>query len=185
MTFHKALGSFLTLGLLSACTSLPAGSGTPAGGATLEIRPMVKAGGYTAQAVVERYTRDSIDHLTITLQRKAPVQEELTSQSIAQDELDQTVRFSNLKANSTYWIEAKAYKAANESLPENLISEPATAAITVTNDDAVIVLEGQAFGIQLKDVEFNGIGSTMFGIQDGGYVTTAPATLSLVTPPAP
>ena len=180
MTYGKHLGALLTLGLLSACTTFPGGAGTPEGGATLELRTLIKAGGYTAQAVVERYTKDSIHHMTVTLQRKAPVQEEAAAQSVAKADLDGTIRFSKLKANSTYWIEAKAYKAADESLPANLISNPATAAITVTNNDAVIVLDGQAFGIQLKDVAFSGTGETWFDFYEGGYVTPDPATLSLV-----
>jgi|GEM_PF-4983439 len=179
MTNAKVLGAFLTLGLLSACTTPPGGSGTPAGGATLELRPMFQTGGYAAQAVVELNTKASIDHLTVTLQRKAPVQEDSVSQSVSKSQLDETIRFSGLKANSTYWIEAKAFKAADESVPANLISEPATAAIEVKTDDQVIVLAGQSLTIKLKDVAFNGAGNATFDVVDGGYVTTDPATLSI------
>lgn len=179
MTNAKVLATFLTLGLITACTTSPGGAGEPTGGVTLELRPLVKAGDYAAQAVVERNTKTSIDHLTVTLQRMEPTQGERLIRTVAKAELDEPIRFTNLKPHSTYWIEAKAYKAADESLPSNLISEPATVSISVGIDDAVIVLEGQALAIQLKDVPFSGSRETRFDVRDGGYVTTDPAILSI------
>ncbi|MNR89336.1 hypothetical protein D3C72_203020 [compost metagenome] len=176
----KIFGSFLTLGLLSACTTLPGASGAgESGNVTLEFLPQIVDGGYGTQAEVLRNTKASIDHLTVTLQRKHPATEAAVAQALPQADLDKGVRFSNLKPNSTYWIEAKAFKAADESVPANLISEPATAAIEVNTDDQVIVLAGKSLTITLKDVAFNGAGNATFNVVDGGYVTTSPATLSI------
>ena len=180
MKHGKLFGSFLTMGLLSACTTLPGASGSgESGSITLEFRPQIVDGGYAVQSEVLRNTKGRIDHLTVTLQRKAPALETAVSQAVPQLDLDKGVRFSNLKPNSTYWIEAKAFKAADETFAGNLISEPATAAVVVGTDDAVIVLGGKDLAITLKDVPFNGSGNATFGITDGGFLTTEPATLSI------
>ena len=180
MRHGKIFASFLTLGFLSACTTLPgsSGSGEP-GSVTLEFRPQIVDGGYGTQSEVLRNTKASIDHLTVTLQRKSPALESAVAQALPQANLDQGVRFSNLKPSSTYWIEAKAFKAADEAVTTNLISEPATAAVEVKTDDQVIVLAGKSLTIMLKDVAFNGAGNATFNMVDGGYLTTDPATLSI------
>ena len=180
MRHGKVFGSLLTMGLLSACTALPGASGAGASrSVTLEFHPQIVDGSYGTQSEVLRNTKASIDHLTVTLQRKHPEPEAAVAQALPQADLDKGVRFSDLKPNSTYWIEAKAFKAADEDVPANLISEPATAAIEVRTDDEVIVLAGKSLTIRLKDVAFSGSGNATFDVVDGGYVTTGPATLSI------
>lgn len=183
MSLFRLATALLASGLLASCTTPPGSSGTgDAPSVTLELRPQFVEGGYASQATVLPNTKASVDHLMLTLSRKLPVEDTTVSRTIAKAQLDETVRFTGLKANSTYWLEAKAYKAADETLAANLISEPATAAIAVGVDDTIIVLEGQAFRIRLKDVSFSGTGTASFDFTDGGYVTPDPEAISLVTP---
>lgn len=183
MTPTRLAAAVMATGLLAACTTLPGISGAEdARSVTLEVRPQLVEGGYASQATVVRNTKASIDHLTLTLSRKLPVEDAPVTQAITKAQLDETVRFTALKPNSTYWLEAKAYKAEDESAAASLISEAATAAITVGTDDTVIVLDGQAFRIQLKDVAFSGTGTASFDFTEGGYATLDPEAISIVTP---
>ena len=182
--FRRAgLAAVLAMGVLTSCTPLPGSSGEPAaGGATLEFRARLKEGGYATQATVERNTLSSVHHLTVTLQRKQPSVEAAAVLVIPQPNVFDAITFSNLKANSTYWIEAKAYKDADETVPANLISLPASTSVQVSDDDEDVTVAGGFLEIVLTDVVFNGSGEASLKVTEGDYMTPGSATITVGTP---
>lgn len=146
--------------------------------AVIAVTPLISDGGYQTQAVVNNYTRSSVDHVNFKLYKVDAKQVETfvtgADKDVSSASIDAGVSFDKLANNTRYRLKAFAYKAAGSNSTD-LISKPATADIEVTNDTQPNAVSLQ---INLIDIPFNAQATTS-GIvfTDGGF--TIPASESL------
>lgn len=190
--------------LLSACGYAPntqtgsaVGHNKANGKATVMLMPSITAGSFRTQALVNNYTKASINHLVVKVFRLNGVIEEVllddngnqVSADLTNAELDNPVTFANLFRRTIYRIKCYAYKAPGEN-PSDLISTQDFQSYTdvvVDDDDRPTVGN---LKVRLIDVVFDGEANTPSGVEvtDGGFISSGPVTIGKATPtptPAP
>lgn len=157
----QGLGLAIALTLAGCAMVQPVTKGT-----TLILRTQILAGAQTL-AVVNYYDKAAINHLKLELY---PVvggipQAKVAAQTLLNAQLDNPIVFSNLKANTSYRIQASAYYSADDS---QLISIDASSStdITLTNNDSPTF---SILQIKLLDRAFNGQATSSLLINNGGY----------------
>jgi hypothetical protein len=146
--------------------------------AVINVLPSFTDGGYQTQAVVTKYTRNSINHVTFKLFKLGTNNSETLvsngEKEVLLGDIDSGTRFEKLVNDTTYRIRAYAYKATG-SLDADLISHPASADIMVTNDTQPNDL---SLNIKLIDIPFSAQASVSgVTFTDGDF--TYPASESL------
>lgn len=161
------------------------------GKASLVLRTQVASGGYKAQALVQPYTKASINHLVIKVLRlngvgEQPVlddQGESVMADLALGELDNAITFSNLAQNTTYRIRCFAYKAPGASSSDLISTQDAGSYtdVRVTDDDrpALTTLKVKLID-QLFDAQATASGVV---VTDGGLVSST-GSVSIGTGPS-
>ena len=188
--------------LLAGCVDVPLGSlpdtqTVANGGATLEVKPEVVAGGYTTLAPapdpafdVHKYGEGDVHTVDVQLFKIPSVGAESSTESavkttggedvlkpIPRVNLASPISFTNLHANTVYRVRAFAYRA-----------EPfdATTLISTTDSQSYIdVLVGTNerptvadLKVRLKDKPFNGQATaSAIIVTEGGLETTAPEAI--------
>lgn len=123
------------IGLLSACgqatpsTSNPVEQTRGLREASLVLRPYILSGKFKILAVVENYTKSSVNHLVIKIfqlngQTEQPLLDSNGNQvmaDLAKNQLEQPITFHHLYINTVYRVRAYAYKAPGTA-PSDLIS---------------------------------------------------------------
>lgn len=150
--------------------------------ASLLLRPHIVSGKFKTLAIVENYTKESVDHLVIKVfrlegSREVPVVDGSDNQlmaDLANSQLDAPITFSHLTQNTTYRVRAFAYKApgtAASDLISTLDAESYTD-IPIGTDDRPTAAN---LRVKLIDVLFNGQGSAPGTlIEDGGFSSKGP-----------
>lgn len=144
----------------------------------LAVQPTIQDGRYT-QALIQPYTRSSVQHLLVKLYRleegqEVPVMDDSTpiQADIPASDLDKPIRFEKLFWHNTYRIRAFAYRAAGTSSVD-LISRDASSAVDViVNDNDRPV--GVNLPVQLIDQAFDGQGTGSIQLLPGGFTTLNP-----------
>lgn len=169
---------------LVGCSGSPL-AGPETGYSSLEVRPSIATGPVATQTVVNAYTRSSIHHLVVRLSRLSGDSElplvdangQPVGRQVPAAELDRTLVFGRLRANTTYRLRAFAYKDADEG-PDSLISTTdagSYADVPVGHDDRAVPV---TLKVTLIDVRFDGQASASgVVVQDGGYSTSGPETV--------
>lgn len=181
---QRLLAALIGSTLVAGCTPVPTSQSDDGGTAhaSIAIKPIVRAGGYAVQAEVANNTLASIQKLELRLftvgeQGEQPLMD--GNQQIAQiltstQQVSQTVKFTNLRAKTTYRVKAIAY-GANDAVINR--EDPASFVdIPVVTDDSPVTAE---LKIQLDDVTFAAAATTSIVVSDGGWKTVGPATVSL------
>lgn len=154
--------------------------------ASLLLRPHVISGKFKTLAIVENYTKTSVNHLVIKLfqlngQSEVPLLDENGQQvmaDLASSQLDQPITFHHLSPGTRYRVWAYAYKEPGTA-PESLISTTDAGSCTdiLMNNDATPNVSN--LKVTLKDVIFNGQGSTSgTNVEEGGYSSKGPTIIS-------
>lgn len=176
---------------LAACGHAPTGNVDNGhvvvnGKATLMLVPRITSGGFKTQAVVNNYTKASINHLVIKVFHlngdiELPVLDsngEQVSADLLNSELDDPVAFFNLFRSTTYRIRCYAYKAPDTAAAD-LIStadHQSYVDVAVADDDRPTVAN---LKVKLIDVAFNGEATSSFvEVTDGGFVQNGPVTIN-------
>lgn len=131
--------------------------------ANLVVKPSLIPGGQQTQTVTPVYSSASIHHLNISLFIGAS---EIASRSLPQAQLNNSVVFSNLKANTSYQLKGYAYLSSDNSTK---ISDDASSSLDITmgnNDQPTI----GALTVALINRPFNGQGTSSLSITPGGYL---------------
>lgn len=139
-------------------------------GATLILKPQVLAGVHT-QTLLNPYDLTSIHHLKLEVMPlvEGVPQAKVAGQTLLNAQLDNSVVFSNLKANTRYRIQASAYHSADDT---QLISIPASSStdIIVLSDDRPTL---STLPVALIDRPFNGQASSSLNVIAGSYTPVA------------
>ncbi|MBO9541239.1 hypothetical protein J7643_11680 [bacterium] len=153
----KLIATLGLLMLLPACHAAPAApAGSPAGNASVTVRPQVIAGERTTQAVVSPYTAASIHHLTLKLYKfQGGTETEKASKDIVGPIDSQSVTFGNLSYDSYYRIRAYAYATDGTSAPISVDAE-SMLDFDVADNNAITL---PPVPVQLKNVMFSGTGN--------------------------
>ncbi|MEB3187489.1 MAG: hypothetical protein VKP72_08630 [bacterium] len=167
----------LSLGTLAGCTTFVQSVGT--GGenpVTLTVQPNVTAGSLRTQAIVKALDVADVDHVVVTLStvaggttspvlvNGAPVKRDIASPS-----LSVPVAFKGLNRNTTYRIQAKAFRGTGESASDLIsVDEGSFRDIVVGTDDRPPLAN---LPVRLKDLVFSGIATGSFAFTNGqlGY----------------
>lgn len=157
---HKANLAFSVLAIAGCTSLLPATHS----GISLFLKPSISEG-FLTQATVLPYAKANIDHLSIKLLQGTT---EIAAKTLLQSQLDNSIVFTSLKANTTYNIKAYAYLADN-----TLISNEASSSLsfTTTTDDRPSIA---SLPVQLIDRNFNGQGTGSIQVSNGGYLNGDP-----------
>lgn len=178
------LGMALALSL-SACADLPMIGAQEPGTAQLVLTPQVIDGGLRTQAVVDNYTRSSINHLVVKIFRinggtETPVldaNDQAVVKDIPEASLDASITIDHLNANTTYRVRSYAYKNAGTDLADLISTSDATSYVdvTLTNDDRPTMAQ---LRVKLVDVAFNGSASSGgVAVTEGGYSSSGSVTI--------
>lgn len=150
--------------ILSGCSLVPNLSG---GNARAVLMPQYIVGQYGTQAVVNPILSADIDHLTLEL-RYSPSLTLVANRDISKGELTNPIVFNNLRANTGYRVVAIAYKTSDASQVISTGDVDSYTEFTTTSDDAPAIAP---LKVRLKDVAFNGVGTSSFAVTPGSYVT--------------
>lgn len=129
----------------------------------LVVKPSFTPGGLQTQTLTPVYSSATIHHLIISLNQG---ESEIASQSLPQAQLNNSVVFTNLKANTTYQLKGFAYYSTDNSVK---ISNDASSSLEITmgnNDQPTI----GTLTVALIDRSFNGQGTSSLAITPGGYL---------------
>lgn len=143
---------------------------------TLILKPQIHTGVYTHTAV-PLYSKSSIESLTLALYTvNGETEQPLGIQkTISQADLDNSIVFSALKANTTYRIKASAY--ASNSLLISTGDASCSTDVALTDNDHPVVAP---IRVQLKTSPFNGAATSSLAMGDGVYVPTGPESMQFL-----
>lgn len=158
--------------------------------ADLTVVPDVQSGGYKTMAVVNNYTKASINHLVIHISRmndgvEEPLLDDLGNPvqvDLLNSDLDSPITFSNLFLNTTYRIRCLAYKAPGEAAKDliSTMDESSYLDVSLTNDDRPTIAN---LKVKLIDVEFSGQGTAAgITVLPGGFAE-AGGTVTIIKRP--
>jgi hypothetical protein len=172
---------FLAMLLLSGCSLASLSTVPPSAEAMLRVSPRIQGGGYATQAEITPYAASHVAHLILELQRLDQADEVLVAQiDVPKEDLGKGFVFGKLKPDTTYRIQARAYKALGTS-SSDLISDEASSSREVAIGRRTE--HELSLTVQLIDREFNG--STLFPgvtVTEGRFTASGSVT---VTPAIP
>lgn len=121
---------------------------------TLILKSQVLPGSYAVQTSLPNYTQSSIHHLILKLYTyDVSEHDQGIEKSILNAQLDNTITFSNLKANTTYRIKALAYASSDNSVLISSGDENSYTDVQLTSDDRPTF---STLRVKLIDRAFNG-----------------------------
>ena len=123
------------------------------------------------QAVVEAWKKADIHHAELTLYR-LPAKTKLSSLTLAQADLDKTVKFNDLSILSDYMVEARAWADASGEVAVDNLELDATSCTTVFETGTDDTLDIGTLKLRLKDKLFAGKASGALGVTDGEVLDT-------------
>ena len=123
------------------------------------------------QAVVEAWKKADIHHAELTLYR-LPTKTKLSSLTLAQADLDKTVKFNDLSILSDYMVEARAWADASGEVPIDNLDLDATSCTTVFETGTTESLDIGTLKLRLKDKLFEGKARGSIGVTDGDVLDT-------------
>lgn len=133
----------------------------------LVLKPEITPSKYQTKAEVVRYTKDSINHLTLRLFNVDGGEHDLNVQRVVQNaDLTNPVTFSGLKAGRTYRVKASAYLTADDSQLISTTASDSYTDILVENNDAPNI---GLLKVKLIDSPFNGQGTGSIGFVPAEY----------------
>lgn len=191
---RKAALPFVLLAstLTVACTADLAGlAGARTSNAKLSLVAAVQDGSFRTQAVLNPYTRSSIDHVTFKLYSLSGGQETAVTRDgspveldVASGSLDLPFTFENLRNDTTYRVKASAYKAAGTAMADLISTQDASSSLDIAiGKDVTPAL--QPVPVKLIDRLFAASGTTDLAVTDGSYtynnerITVGPRTLTI------
>lgn len=157
---------------LGGCSLIPNLSGN---NARAILMPHYFSGQYGTQSEVNPNLSGDINHLILEL-RYATSLDLVATRDISKADLTNHIVFNNLRANTGYRVVANAYKTADTSQEISTDDSDSYTEFTTTGDDAPAIAP---LKVQLKDVLFNGIGSSSIVVTPGSY-TTGDSRLSVL-----
>lgn len=140
--------------------------------ATLDIRDTSDR---QVLAVLEPWKKADIDHVKLSLYEGATL---VATATVEEADLSKTVRFTSLRMNTSYTVQAQAWSdAAEASRIDNAVADAAscTTHFSTTTDELVNV---GTIKLELKDKTFSGTGTSSgpIDVTDGGLVDTTAST---------
>lgn len=121
---------------------------------TVILQPQVTSGTYANKTLVPNYTQSSIEHLILRVYSFDGSEHDLgLEKRIPNAQLNNSIVFSNLKANRTYRIKAFAYATTDETQLISTEDANSYTDVTLTNDDRPTLAN---LRIKLIDRDFNG-----------------------------
>lgn len=162
--------------LLAGCTMLPQGNLT--GDRSVIINPKYQAGALATQNVVNYYTANDINHLTIEL-LKMPSQTLAASADIPKAQLNSALTFNHLMAGQGYRIAFAAYKAAGNATEDIISKAGPWVDFTTASDDRPAIA---TLAIPLIDKDFNGYATSSLSITNGSYSCPVSENIDFLPP---
>jgi sugar lactone lactonase YvrE len=131
------------------------------------------------QTLVPVYSKTTIDHLTLKLYPlQAGIEQALVaSRSIPQTQLDKTIVFSNLRANTTYRIKASAYASTDSSALISTEDANCSTDVYVNTDDRPTL---GVLNVRLGNRDFDAEATSSLTFTEGKYNPTGTESLKFM-----
>lgn len=171
MTHFRA--AFLALGVatLVGCASPQASSPEQRVQVSSRVEVREVAGRRVQAAAVVPWTKADIHHAELTLYL-LPTKTKLSSLTLAQADLDQSVKFNDLSILSDYMVEARAWADASGEVPIDNLDLDATSCTTVFETGTTETLDIGTLKLRLQDKLFEGKARGSIGVTDGEVLDT-------------